>query len=147
MKKKIAALLCGTMLAVSSIGFASISSDKIALGKLTPGMSTADLIEICGQPISRRGDDWYYSNFVVEIDDDRPDVVEKITTRSSDIATPTGIRVGQSADVLNALGRADDVDYEHGQTEYEYFSTDHMTKIEFKVINGTITKISCKIID
>ena len=146
--KKIVALLCGAMIATSSFAFASVSPDKIALDKVAPGMAVSDLVAAYGQPSQKRGDDWIYEKFIVEIDEDRPGFVEKVSTRNGFVATPNGVMVGQSADVLNStFGKADDVDIERDGTEYEYFSTDHMKKIEFKVINGIITKISCKVIN
>lgn len=145
--KKFFAFLLGVMFLMSSASFAAIAPNKIALGKLTPGMSVEDLISICGQPNYKHGDDWEYGNFKVEVDKHRPNIVEKIVTQSGGLSTPDGIAVGQSAEVLNSLGRADDVDVEKHGTEYEYFSTDRMKKIEFKVVNNVIVKISCKIID
>ena len=64
------------------------------------------------------------------------------------ITTPDGVRVGQSADILNStFGMADKVDHDDGGVEYEYYSTDGTKKIEFKVFNGVIAKISCKVRD
>ena len=145
--KKFFAFALGATFLFSSVSFAAISPDKIALGKIFPGMSVNDLISMCGQPNSKHGDDWIYSDFQVEVDEDRPNVVEKVVTRTGKISTPDGIAVGQNADVLNKLGSADKVDSEHDGTEYEYFSTDRTKKIEFKVVNGVIAKISCKVHD
>ncbi len=146
--KKFTVLLCGAMFAFSSVGFAAVAPEKIALGKIVPGMTTTELVNAVGQPNSKRGDDWIYNNFKVEVDEDRPNIVEKVVTRSGALATPDGVKVGQSADVLNgAYGKADDVDVERDGTEYEYFSTDRTKKITFKVFNGIIEKISCKIFD
>jgi len=145
--KKFLASVFGVMFLMSSVSFAAISPEKISLGKLTPGMSVENLISICGQPNYKHGEDWDYGTFKVEVDNDRSNVVEKIVTRSAGLSTPDGISVGQNANALNALGRADDVDVEHDGTEYEYFSTDRTKKIEFKVVNNVIVKISCKIID
>ena len=148
MKKKLAAFLCGAMMATSAFAFASVAPDKIMLGSLSPGMAVSDLVEKCGQPNYKRGDNWVYDKFTAEIDENRPGFVEKITTRNGAFSTPNGVSVGQSAEVLNStFGKADDVDVERNSVEYEYFSTDHMKKIEFKVINGVITKISCSVID
>ena len=143
MKKFFASVLCGMFL-MSSVSFAAISPNKIALGKLTPGMSVQDLISICGQPNYKHGDDWDYGTFKVEVENN---IVEKITTHNGGLSTPDGISVGQSATALNSLGQADKVDVEHDGTEYEYFSTDRTKKIEFKVVNNVIVKISCKVID
>ncbi len=145
--KKFAALVGGIMFMCSSISFASVPTEKIALGKIVPGMTTAELVNICGQPNSKRGEDWIYNNFKVEVDDERPNIVEKVVTRSGALVTPDGVAVGQNAEVLNkAYGKADDVDVERDGTEYEYFSKDRTMKITFKVFNGVISKISCKVI-
>ena len=134
--KEFFTLLLGGMFLLSSMTFAAVAPNKIALGKLTPGMSVQDLIA--------DGDDWNYGTFKVEVENN---IVEKITTHSGGISTLDGISVGQNATALNALGQADKVDVEHDGTEYEYFSTDRTKKIEFKVVNNVIAKISCKIID
>ena len=142
--KKFFTLLLGGMFLLSSVTFAAIEPNKIALGKLTPGMSVQDLISTCGQPNYKHGDDWNYGTFKVEVENN---IVEKIVAHTAGISTPDGISVGQNATALNALGQADKVDVEHYGTEYEYFSTDRTKKIEFKVVNNVIAKISCKIID
>ena len=146
--KKFLSVLCGVTL-FSSISFAAVSPDKVALGKVVPGMSVSELIATCGQPNYKHDDDWDYVTFKVEIDDKvMGDIVEKVVTRTGGIATPNGVAVGQNATVLNStFGNADKVDNDHDGTEYEYFSTDGRTKIEFKVVNGVIAKISCKIRD
>jgi len=108
-------------------------------------MSTNELISKCGQPNYRDEDDWGYRDFRVDIE---YGVVEKVSTYSNALATPAGVRVGQSADVLNsAYGAADRIDYDDGGVEYEYLSNDGMKKIEFKVFNGVITEITCKFRD
>ena len=142
--KKFLASVFGVMFLMSSVSFAAISPEKISLGKLTLGMSVENLISICGQPNYKHGEDWDYGTFKVEVENN---FVEKIVTRNGGLSTPDGISVGQNANALNALGRADDVDVEHDGAEYEYFSTDRTKKIEFKVVNNVIVKISCKIID
>lgn len=146
--KKFAALICGTVFALSSACSATIATDKIALDRVTPGMKVAELIQIYGQPINRHDDDWIYQNFKVEIDDDWPDIVEAVQTRSGAVATPDGVTVGQSVDVLSRVyGQADKVDNDRHKTDYEYFSGDRSKLIEFTVANGIITKIKCKVRD
>ena len=146
--KKFLAFFCGMFL-IASVSFAAISPDKIALGKIFPGISVSELVAVCGQPNYKHGDDWDYGTFKVEIDDKfMGDIVESVVTRSSGISTPNGVSVGQNASVLNStFGSADKIDHEHNGEEYEYYSTDRTKKIEFKVVNGVIAKISCKIID
>ena len=76
-------------------------------------MTVDQLISIYGQPVSRHGDDLIFRDFKVELDDDNPGIIESIETRSSAVATPDGVKVGQNAEILNrAYGQADNVDAE-----------------------------------
>ena len=143
--KGLTALICGAILLSSSLCFATVDGGKIALGGISPGMSETDLINAFGQPVYRDGDDWTYQNFQVEVE---RGIVEKVSTRSDTIITPNGVRVGQSAEALNStFGKADKIDYDSDGVEYEYYSNDRTKKIEFKVVNGVIAKITCKIND
>ena len=145
MKKFLVTLICGTMILSSSLCFAAVDDIKIALGSIYPGMSANDLTNAFGQPNYRDGDDWIYQNFKVEIENG---IVEKVSTTSDTLAAVGGVRVGQSATALNSTyGKADKVDYDDGGVEYEYYGNGSAKKIEFKVMNGVITKITCKIRD
>ena len=144
-KKFFATLICGAVLFVASLAMAAVEPGKVIVGGVFPGMSVSQLTSNFGQPQYRDGDDWVYQNFHVDIEHG---VVEKVTTYSNAMPTPEGVRVGQSADVLNrAYGSADFVDYDDGGVEYEYYSIDHTKKIEFKVYNGVISQITCKFRD
>ena len=143
--KKIFAIICGAMILSSTLCFAAVDGGKISLGGIVPGMSEQDLINAFGQPTYRDGDDWSYKTFNVEVE---RGIVEKVSTRFDSIITPDGVRVGQAAEVLNdTFGRADKVDNDSDGVEYEYYSTDGTKKIEFKVVNGIIAKITCKVRD
>lgn len=143
--KGLAALVCGVMLLSSSMCFAAVDGSKIAIGSIYPGMSEQDFLNAFGQPTYRDGDDWIYPNFKVEVEHDR---VEEVSTCSELIITPDGVRVGLPDTILNStFGRADKVEHEYDGVEYEYYSDDGTKKIEFKVVNGIISKISCKIRD
>ena len=145
MRKKFWALICGVMILSSTLCFAAVDGSKIALGGITPGMSEQDLINAFGQPTYRDGDDWSYKTFKVEVE---RGVVEKISTRFNSIITPDGVRVGLAAEILNdTFGQADKVDNDSDGVEYEYYSTDGTKKIEFKVVNGIIAKITCELRD
>ena len=146
MRKFLAALICGALLLSSSLTLAAVDGSKIALGSIYPGMSVNALIDACGQPNYRDGDDWIYQDAKVEVEHG---IVEKVETYSGNLATPAGVRVGQAADALNSTyyGSADKLDYDDGATEYEYYSGDYSKKIEFKVANGVIVKITCKFRD
>lgn len=146
--KKLAAILCGAVLATSAVCSATVSPDLIAVDRVVPGMNVSELISIYGQPVSRHGDELRFQGFTVEVDDHRQNIVEEIEVHSGTFATPAGVRLGQSAEVLNrSYGVADKVDEDWDETEYEYYSHDYSKKIEFKVKNGVITKIKCKIQD
>ena len=145
MKKFLAAVICGVMMLSSALCMAAVDGNKIALGGVVPGMSESDLLNAFGQPTSKRGDDWTYKNFTVEVE---RGVVTEVETRSNMVTTPDGVRCGLAAEELNAtFGKADKVDVEHDGVEYEYFSTDRTKKIEFKVVGGSISKITCKLVD
>lgn len=142
---RLAALVCGVILMSSSLCLAEVDGGKISLGGVYPGMSEQDLFNAFGKPTYRDGDDWTYQNFKVEVEHGR---VEKISTGSESIITPDGVRVGLPATALNStFGSADKIDNEYDGVEYEYYSTDGTKKIEFKVVNGIIAKITCKIRD
>ena len=143
--KFLAALICGAIIFSSSLCLAAVDGSKIALDKIFPGMSESELISAYGQPSYRDGDEWIYQNFKVEVE---RGIVEEVSTTVNALATPNDVRVGQAATVLNsAFGSADKVDHDYNDVEYEYFSNDGSKKIEFKVVNGIITKIKCKIRD
>lgn len=145
MKKFFAILIIGSAMLVSSLAMAMLEPGKVIVGGVFPGMTVNQLISNFGQPNYRDGDDWTYQDFQVDIEGG---VVEKVSTYSTAMPTPEGVRVGQPASVLNtAYGAADMMDYDDGGVEYEYISTDHLKKIEFKVFNGVITKITCKFND
>ena len=127
----------------SSLCFAAVDGGLIALGKIYPGMSETELVNALGQPVSRDGDDWMYQTFKVEVE---RGIVEEVSTRSDTITTPNGVRVGQAAEALNStFGKADKVEQKSDTTEYKYYSTDRTKKIEFKVVNGIISKINCSL--
>ncbi len=143
--KNLAALICGAIIFSSSLCFAAVDGEKISLGGISPGMSETDLIAAFGQPNYRDGEDWTYKTFKVEVE---RGIVTEVSTRMNSIITPDGVRVGQAAEILNStFGKADKVDNDRDGVEYEYYSTDGMKKIEFKVVNGIIAKISCKVRD
>lgn len=145
MRKTIAAFLCGVMMLSASLCLAAVDGGKMAIGGIYPGMSEQDLLNACGQPTYRDGDNWTYQNFQVEVEHSR---VEKVSTRSESITTPDSVRVGLAATALNStFGNADKVDRDYDGDEYEYYSTDGAKKIEFKVINGVIAKITCELRD
>ena len=143
--KVLTALICGAMILASSLCLAAVDGGKITLGGIYPGMSANDLTNAFGQPTYKNGDDWTYQNFKVEVEGG---IVEKVSTTSDTMTTPNGVRVRLAAEVLNStFGKADKVDRDSDGDEYEYYSTDGTKKIEFKVVNGVIVKISCELKD
>ncbi|MCR5833421.1 MAG: hypothetical protein K6G55_02035 [Selenomonadaceae bacterium] len=143
--KLLTAILGIFILSGLSICSATVVDEKISLGGIAPGISEEVLTSIMGKPISRDDDDLIYKNFTVEI---KGGIVEEISTRSDTITTPDGIRVGLDSQVLNStFGKADKLDYDYDGVEYKYFNGNRTKKIEFKTVNGIITKISCKLVD
>lgn len=144
--KKILSLLLGAAFAFSAVTCAaSVSPDKIALAGVKIGMSASDVTRIAGQPNSKNndGDKWYYNGFVVEFDDNS-NTVEEVSTKSTGVATPNNIAVGQNESVLNnTYGAADKVKQKHNYVTYIYFSNDYRQKLEFTVSNGSIIEIEC----
>lgn len=150
MKKKVAALICGALVAMSSMAFATVRADQVMLGDLQPGMKISKVKEIYGDPLQKVGDKWLYKGFYIETNN-RHSRVEEIVTEDSGFATQDGVIVGMSEDVLNDkitnYGTADKLEIEGNTKEYEYFSSDYKYKMEFKVVNGIITKITCELND
>ena len=147
LKKKMAALICGALMAFSSMAFATVRADQVVLGDIQPGEKVSQLKEIYGEPLQVVGDKLIYKGFYVETND-RGSRVEEIVTEDSGFATSEGIIVGMSEDELNkSYGKADKIEGDSYNKEYEYFSSDYKYKMEFKVHNGVITKISCELND
>lgn len=145
MKEILMALVCGVIFLSSSLCMAAVDGGKIALGSIYPGMSANDFVNIFGQPTYKDGDDWTYPSFKVEVEHG---IVQEISTCSESIITPDSVRVGLSAEALNStFGKADKIDYDSDGVEYKYYSTDRTKKIEFKVANGVIVKITCELND
>ena len=149
-KKKVAALICGALMAFSSMAFATVRADQVMLGDIQPGMKISQVKEIYGEPLQKVGDKWIYKGFYIETNS-RGNRVEEIVTEDSGFATQDGVIVGMSEDVLNDkitnYGKADKMEIEGNTKEYEYYSSDYKYKMEFKVINGIITKITCELND
>ena len=147
MKKKASALICGALMAITSISFATVRADQVMLGDLQPNMKVSQLKEIYGEPLQTSGDKWIYKGFYVEVND-RHSRIEEIVTEDSGFSTSEGIIVGMSEETLNkAYGKADKLDGNSYEKEYEYYSSDRKYKMEFKVHNGIITKITCELND
>ena len=146
--KKISALICGAVLATSAVCSATVSPDIISIGKIVPGMAVSEVISMYGQPVSKKGDELKFQGFTIEIDDKRPNIIEEVEVYGGTLATPNGVQIGQSLEVLNkTYGTADKVDEDFNEVEYEYYSHDYSKTIKFEVRNGVITKIKCKIQD
>lgn len=145
MRNILTALLCGAMILSSTICFAMVDANKMVIGGMIPGIRSEDLISTFGQPTIKDGDEWTYKNFKVEVE---RGVVTEVSTCSVTITTYDGVRVGLAATELNStFGKADKVDQERDRVEYEYYSTDRTKKIKFKVVNGIISRITCKLVD
>lgn len=139
------ALTMGMVVVFSSLCFAAIPSSSIALGDIKPGDNVKVAEYKFGTP-NVNGDKFYFANgVVVEIDKSGGSLIEEINTKSSKVATPAGVCVGMSEEVLNDhYGTADKVEIENYETEYKYLSTDKTKRLTFTVIDGVIRKIECK---
>jgi len=144
---KIATTICGTMALAATAAFASIAPQQAAIGGIEPGMTLEQAQSIGGKIVSSDAKKLVFENGVIaKVDDDRPGIVEEVTLKSGTAKTAAGISLGMGADALNnAYGHADKVDYDRHDTEYIYYTTDGTKKIEFKVKNGVIVKISCEL--
>lgn len=144
MRNILTAFLCGAMILSSTICFAMVDVNKMRIGGIMPGISAEDLISTFGRP-TIKDDEWTYKNFKVEV---KRGIVTEVSTCSVTITTYDGVRVGLAATELNStFGKADKVDQERDRVEYEYYSTDRTKKIKFKVVNGFISRITCKLVD
>ena len=149
LKKKMAALICGALMAFSSMAFATVRADQVMLGDLQPGMKLSQVKEIYGEPLQRVDNKLIYKGFYIELSTKHSNIVEEITTEDSGFATQDGVIVGMSENILNDkvtnYGKADKLEINGNTREYEYYSSDYKYKMEFKVVNGIITKISCEL--
>ncbi len=106
--KKTAIALFTAALAVAVPSFARIAPDQIALGGVAPGMTIAQLAAAAGEPQNKAGDDWFYPQFKVEFDDDRPGVVESVSAYAPPAAISAVLAVGQpESAIVPALGTPD----------------------------------------
>lgn len=145
--KKITALICGALMTISSMAFATVRADQVVLGDLQPGMKVSELKKIYGEPHRVDGDKWRYTGFYVELNK-RQSIVEEIYSEDPGFATSEGVAVGMSEDFLNQFyGKADKLDYEKDGKEYVYYSSNYRYKMEFKVRDGIIKKIKCELRD
>ena len=149
--KKFLSVLCGAVMTFSAANCsATVPNDEIAIGGVRPGVTTNELINLKGQPLSKNydGDEWIYDGFKVEFDKDAPNFVEEIKTRENAYPTPGGVFVGYGADILTKIyGTADKVKTKYNATVYTYYSSDYSREMKFKVINGAIVEIICELND
>ncbi len=150
MKKALTtAILTGMMMASATV-FASVPPEAIAIGGIAPGATVEEAKAAFGDPVFQKKNGMTFANgVVVDTKKSAPGIVHEIEAdEHCTAATPAGIQVGMSADVLVAnYGEADRVEIEFGETEYKYYSHDRRLKMEFEVENGVITKIECEVRD
>jgi len=127
---------------------AAIPDEAVALGPVAPGMTAAALVSACGEPQAKNGDEWSYPAFRVEFDDDGTDAIEEVGTRSPEIATPAGVRVGQPESALAAAyGEPDKRERDDGGIEVEYRAAGGKKKLEAKIAGGVIVGMDCSLDD
>ena len=125
-------------------------ADNFALGKVSPGMSEEELVKAVGEPKSKSLDneEWHYENFKIEFDDDKPGIVDKVSTLGDKVTTPNGVAVGQSLNILiEKFGEPAKTDDDSKEKEFTFYSPDNRKEIEFEVVNKKIVKITCKLRD
>lgn len=126
---------------------ANSPADKFSIGGISPGMSLDDAKKVLGEPTSTHDDDefTFANGLELELDNGR---VTDIKIRQAGVSTGGGVAVGMSEqDLANAYGKPDSTDNDDGKIEHKYFSGDGRIKLEFGVVNGIITEISCSLDD
>ena len=145
------AILTGMMLA-SSTALASVPSEAIALGGISPGMGIGEAISAFGQPTYRdHGEEAYFPNGVkIDLDDYTRNTVEeiKLSRPGSNVATPAGITIGSpESAITDAYGQPDKMEYDDGKNEYTYYASDSGMKLKIEAMNGAVVKIKCDLYD
>lgn len=143
MKKSLTTAILTGMMMMSATAMAAIPDEAVALEGIAPGATVEEATAAFGAP-TQVGSHLYFKNGVIgHIHKKTPNIIHELETKQANgAATPAGIKVGMSESALTEVyGEADKVDYEYGEVEYEYFSMNGLTKLEVKVVGGTITKI------
>ena len=147
LKKKISALICGTLMAFSAVSFASLEPDRIMLGGMQPGMRINEVAEMYGDPLRREGDKVIYDGFYVELINSNSIYIEEIVALDGRLGTFDGVEVGYTErDLRELCGNPDKIDssVNSSKKEFTYYSNDNKTKLEFTLERGIVTKISCE---
>ncbi|MBQ7515194.1 MAG: hypothetical protein IJS96_02825 [Schwartzia sp.] len=150
MKKLLTAAIAAGMMMTATTALASLPSEEIAIGGIAPGATVEEAKTAFGAPVFEKKNGMTFGNgVVIDTKKKAPGIVHEIEAdEHCAAATPAGVKVGMSADVLSEkYGEADRVEIEFGDTEYKYYSHDGQLKMEFEVENGIITKIECEIRD
>lgn len=133
----------------------SLDKSQIALGGVAIGSTKSMVRSIYGVPTSvgRNGSLYNYgSSFKIwfipgsELGMAEPGAYTIVTTANNGIATPAGVTVGMTPDVLDDVyGTADRVeDNRDGSAEYQYWDKDNTcTALYFLVRDGVIRSITC----
>jgi len=155
-------LLCLIVMSLSSVCFAEIAQNRVAIGGIHWHDSLKRVKSILGEPTkilynkgsingeSPRDMSWiqYGKKFNVFFLV-REDVAVDIQTSNPIYATPDGVSPGMAATTLTEVyGKADRVRQAHGGTLYSYFSKTadgEYNVLEFDVRNGLIYQIEIHI--
>ena len=159
--KKIASLLIVVgVLLISSVCFASISVDRIALGGISIDSSLKYVKSIYGTPIHintyNNGQRWelkYGDGFLVQASSRSGENYEEgtyyvdqvVVNKDNGIATPDGVRVGMKESVIESTyGEPFSVHQRDGLSFYWYFDDSGKDKLlEFGVLDGVIRSMRC----
>jgi len=108
---------------------AKLSADQVYIGGITHKSSMDSIIELYGKPHVIKSTTYYWGDDSLTVytwdpaHGQKDYAVEIRCARKNGMATPAGVMVGMSENVLNqAYGKADVVDTDrNGQTVYTYF--------------------------
>lgn len=143
-KSLIAAIVCGVAIFTSSVCYATISSSRISVGGMYPGMNVNDLLYRFGEPNERQGAKWIYPYFHAVVN---YNVVVRISTHSDRYEAPGGVHCGSTLEKLARIyGRSDDARFDGDTQDFIYYSNDYRTRIEF-IVNrhDVVSKIICQV--
>ena len=152
-RKFLAVCLCSAACLVSSVAFAQISNDRIAIGGVGPGC-TPDYVEsVYGEPTSQETGssgaqsyvEYNYNNgYVIGFDESGSQAVA-VTCTTDNLTTPDGVAVGMEASVLSEkYGTADHIYNFNDKSLYVYDGEDG-EQLAFDIQNFFIVSISARV--
>lgn len=144
MKKFFTALVFVAVMSMSMICFAEISPNEVALGGITLGATRERVESVYGKPTKYDNENTalvynYNDTFKVYFSSSGM-AFQIVTTANNGIGTPSGVRVGMDASVLNKYGQVYRQETKGNVTYYYYWAPGRIT-LDFGVRNGKIVSI------